>query len=207
MTAPATRAVPLTQDAVVDAALRIVEDHGAEALTMRRLADEIGAAVTAIYHHVGNRDALIDLLVDRLMADMGSVHPSGRAPRTRIRSIASEWREKLLAHPHLIGLAHERAKTPMMFAPIQAALAKELARLGLHGEKAALAVRAVQCHVVASVLLERAGGRSPVQDLTDPTWWAEMADDPELVADLSGPPDYVTVFDYGLDALLATLPR
>jgi TetR/AcrR family transcriptional regulator, tetracycline repressor protein len=206
MTAPA-RTVPLTQDDVVDAALRIVEEYGVEALTMRRLADEIGAAVTAIYHHVGNRDVLIDLLVDRLMADMGSVHPRGRTPRGRIRSIAEEWRAKLLAHPHLIGLAHERAKTPMMFAPIQAALAAELARLGLHGHKAALAVRTLQCHVVASVLLERAGGRSPVQDVTDPAAWSETADDPELVAGLSGPPDYVAVFDYGLDALLATLPR
>jgi AcrR family transcriptional regulator len=205
MSAPA-RAVPLTQEAVVDAALRLVEEYGASALTMRRLAEEIGAAVTAIYHHVGNRDALIDLLVDRLMADMGSVHPAGRVPRTRIASIAREWRAKLLAHPHLIGLAHERAKTPMMFAPIQAALATELAALGLHGESAALAVRALQCHVVASVLLERAGGRSPVQDVTDPAAWSAAPEDPELVRSLAGPPDYYAVFDYGLDALLATLP-
>lgn len=205
MTAP-SRAVPLTADDVVEAALRIVEAEGVAALTMRRLADEIGAAVTAIYHHVGNRDALLDLLVDRLLDDMESVRGAGRTPKARIASLAHRWRDELLAHPHVIGLAHERAKIPVMFQPIQAALATELAALGLHGEEAALAVRALQMHVVSSVVLQRTASRGPTQDVTDPTAWPTAPDDPALVEGLSGPLDYDTVFAYVLDALLARLP-
>jgi AcrR family transcriptional regulator len=205
VTAPA-RGVPLTSDDVLEAALRIVETDGVEALTMRRLADEIGAAVTAIYHHVGNRDALLDLLVDRLLLEMGSVRGTGRTAKARIGSLARRWRSELLAHPHLIGLAHERAKTPLMFQPIQAALATELAALAVHGEDAALAVRALQFHVVSSVVLERTASRGPSQDVTDPTAWPTAPDDPELVASLAQPLDHEAVFTYGLDALLAALP-
>ena len=205
MTAPA-RTAPLTADDVVEAALRIVETDGPEALTMRRLADEIGAAVTAIYHHVGNRDALLDLLVERVLLDMGSVRGSGRTPKARIASLTRAWRAQLLAHPHVIGLAHERAKIPQVFQPIQATLARELAALGLHGEDAALAVRVLQFHVVSSVVLERTASRGPTQDVTDPTAWSETPDDPELVASLARPLDHTTVFDYTLDALLARLP-
>src|SRR4051812_42036057 len=139
---------PLTSGAVVDAAWRLVEEYGADALTMRRLADEVGAAVTAIYWHVGNRDALLDLLVDRIIDDMGHVRATGRSPKARIASLARSLRRKLLARPHLIGLAHERSRTAALFQPVQAALARELAAIGLHGNDAALAIRVIQCQVV-----------------------------------------------------------
>lgn len=204
-TAPAERR-PLTSDAVVDAAWRLVEEHGADALTMRRLADEVGAAVTAIYWHVGNRDALLDLLVDRIVDDMGHIRASGRTPKARIASLARSLRRKLLARPHLIGLAHERSKTNALFQPVQAALAKELAALGVHGAEAALAIRVLQSHVVANVVLERTASRGPVHETTDVTLWPENQDDPDLVAGLAQLPDFDEVFDYGLRALLATLP-
>ena len=44
---------PVTRDAIVDAAMGLVEAQGIDALTMRRLSDELGVAVTAIYWHVG----------------------------------------------------------------------------------------------------------------------------------------------------------
>jgi AcrR family transcriptional regulator len=206
MTASTSERRPLTQDTVVDTAFRLVEEYGAPALTMRRLADELGAAVTAIYWHVGNRDALIDLLVERIVDDMGDVTPAGRTPKTRIASLARSLRRKLIARPHLIGLAHERSKTAALFQPVQAALARELAALGVTGSEAALAIRVLQCHVVASVVLERTTSRGPTRQVTEPTLWPENQDDPELVRGLATEPDFNEVFEYGLEALLATLP-
>jgi TetR/AcrR family tetracycline transcriptional repressor len=205
-TAASERRAPLTSDAVVDAAWRLVEQYGADALTMRRLADEVGAAVTAIYWHVGNRDALLDLLVDRIVDDMGHIRPTGRTPKARIASLARSLRRKLLERPHLIGLAHERSKTNALFQPVQAALAKELAALEVHGARAALIIRVLQSHVVATVVLERTASRGPVHETTDVALWPENQDDPDLVAGLATQPDFDEVFDYGLRALLATLP-
>ncbi len=199
------RSGPLTRNLVVEAALRLVEEQGSEALTMRRLADDLGAAVTVIYWHVGNRDALLDLVVDHLLEDMVAVHAAGVTPVERIASLARQLRAQLLARPHLIALAHQRHKTPAMFQPVQAALARELAALGLRGAAAAPVVRALQFHVVASVVLQRTASRGPSDDVTDPAAWPDAPDDPELVAALSGSPDFDAAFEYGLGALLATL--
>lgn len=178
-------AASITADLVIEVAGRIVDEHGADALTMRRLADELGVAVTSIYWHVGNREELVDALVSRLVADVGSVRARGRDPRERIASLALGLRRKLLERPQLIALAHERSQTPVMFAPVQTAIADELAALGLRGADAERVLRALQLHVVSSVLLERTVER--------------------LGADQ--PVDTLEVFEFTLQALLAAIPH
>jgi AcrR family transcriptional regulator len=178
-----TGARPLTADLVIDVAGRIVDEHGTEALTMRRLADELGVAVTSIYWHVGNREELVDALVERLLADMGTLRPRGDDPRERIASLARGLRKKLIERSHLVALAHEQLKTAVMFQPVQAAIADELAELGLHEDEAALALRALQLHVVSSVVLERTIVRYGTSEPVDP----------------------LEVFEFTLQALLAAL--
>lgn len=195
----------LTGGDVVDAALRIVEREGAGALTMRRLADELGTAVTAIYWHVGNRDALVDLLVGRLLDDMGHLRASGRLPRSRVASLAHELRAQLLARPHLVALADQRGMSGAMFQPVQAALAGELASLGITGRRAATVIQMLQCHVVASVVLARAVDRSPAHDGVGSLDWPGGVTDRELVEALATEPDLDTAFRVGLDALLDRL--
>jgi AcrR family transcriptional regulator len=192
----------VSQESVVDAAIRIVEEGDLDALTMRRLAAELGTAVTSIYWHVGNRDALVDLMVDKLLADMRDVTVGGRTPRARVTSLCKQWRQRLWDHPHLIALAHERNKTLAMFQPMQAALAHELHAVGLRGKDAAVAIRGLQLHVVSSVVIERTAQRGPTTDATDPTAWPALTDDPELIAALSAQVDYRAAFDVTLEALL-----
>jgi AcrR family transcriptional regulator len=199
------RAQPVTREEVVETALCLVEENDVSALTMRRLAAELGTAVTSIYWHVGNRDALIDLLVERLLADMGTVRPAGRTPRARVTSLLRQWRGRLWDRPHLIALAHERGQTAAMFQPLQAALADELQAFGLRGRAAARVIRVLQVHVVASVVMERAATRGPATNPTDPAVWARSTSDPELVEALAEPLDYAAVFALGVDALLDEL--
>lgn len=202
-----SEAATLTAQDVVDAAGRIVEADGLDALTMRRLSDDLGVAVTSIYWHVGNRRALLDALVDRVLADMGMVEAIGRTPRERMASLARQLRMKMLERPHLIALVHEQAKTPLMFVPVQAAMAAELAALGQRGATAALSLRALQMHVIASVVLERTIERHPTAQrapFDDPAWSRDLADD-ELIAELSREPDRVALFEFGLQALLDAL--
>ena len=205
---PATESTtPLTAQDVVEAAGRIVEQDGLDALTMRRLSDDLGVAVTSIYWHVGNRRAVLDALVDRVLADMGMFQAIGRTPRERMASLARQLRNKMLERPHLIALVHEQAKTPLMFVPVQAAMAAELAALGQHGATAALSLRALQMHVIASVVLERTIERHPTAQRPpdeSAAWLGEHAD-AELVAELAREPDRVELFEFGLQALLAAL--
>lgn len=206
MTEAARRDSPVTRDEVVDTALQLIEDHDVTALTMRRLAAELGVAVTSIYWHVGNRDALLDLLVERLLADMGEARLSGRSPRARITSLLRLWRRRLWERPHLIAVAHERGQTAAMFQPLQSALARELRAVGVEGREAAQAIRVLQVHVVSSVVMERAAGRGPATNATDPAVWATATEsDPTLVAALAEPVDYDTVFELGTEAFLQHL--
>jgi TetR/AcrR family tetracycline transcriptional repressor len=198
----AARTQQVSRELVVETALRLIEENDITALTMRRLAAELGTAVTAIYWHVGNRDALLDLLVDRLLVDMGTVRVAGRTPRTRIRSLARQWRRRLWDHPNLIALAHERGKTAAMFEPMQAQLAEELRAVDLTGQAAATVIGAVQFHIAASVVMERTASRGPASDVTDPGAWPPSYEDRELVDALSVPVNYLAVFELGLNALL-----
>ena len=201
--APA-RTGALSKDDVVAAAAQIVLEGGVAALTMRRLSEALGVAVTSIYWHVGNREALLGLIVDRLLAELEAVKPRGAQPKQRIASLCRDWREALVGRPHLVGLAHHQHRTSTMFLPMTLALAEELAALGLRGEPAAFAVRSLQIHIVASLLLERTAG---YDEQAEPLHWPQPLTDPALVAALETPPDYRAIFDAGLVAILATLPE
>ena len=70
---------------------------------MRRLSDDLGVAVTSIYWHVGNRDAVLDGLVDRLLDRMETLRALGDTPHERMASLARQLRSTLLERQHLVG--------------------------------------------------------------------------------------------------------
>lgn len=84
----------LTREEVLEAAASLVKQHGPAALTMRKLAAELGTAVTSIYWHVGNRESLLDALVERTVRDMGAILPApvrGPAPPAPRPTGSSPW--------------------------------------------------------------------------------------------------------------------
>lgn len=194
---------PVTADEILEVAGNIVERHGVDALTMRRLSDDLGVAVTSVYWHVGNRDAVLDGLVDRLLDRMETIRAVGATPIERMASLARQLRATLLERQHLVGLAHERDRSPAMFLPVQQALAVELETIGLTGSEAALRLRVLQVHVISSVLMDRAAARNASHGTVDPDLWPKDFPDRELVAALADPAAYDTVFEYGLHVLLS----
>jgi len=94
---PLTRA-PLNQDRIVRAALAIADAEGLDALTMRRLALELGAAPMAAYSHFRDKRELLTAVVDAVMAEVELPDVDGRW-RKPIRRLAESFRRALLAHP------------------------------------------------------------------------------------------------------------
>lgn len=197
----------LTRDEVLDAAAALVKQHGPQALTMRKLAAELGTAVTSIYWHVGNRESLLDALVERTVQEMGAIRPVGRTPAQRVVSVARRLRRELRERPHLIAMVHERGLTERMFLPAQQALVHEVHAAGLRGARAAEAVRAVQFQVVGFVLVERNSERSPVQSPGKGELWdARTAEqDPALARALARPADPERLFTSSVRALVSAL--
>jgi AcrR family transcriptional regulator len=56
---------PLSRDRVLDAAIRVADRGGVATITMRRVAQELGVEAMSLYHHVPNKDAILDGVVDR----------------------------------------------------------------------------------------------------------------------------------------------
>jgi TetR/AcrR family transcriptional regulator, tetracycline repressor protein len=196
---------PITAEVILETAARLIEHDGVDGLTMRRLAEDLGVAATSIYWHVGGRDKLLDSLVERLLGEMATLPVEGADPVERIASLARLQRRALIERQHLLGVAHERNRTPQLFLPIQQALATELADVGVKGTDAALVLRAIEVHVISSAVMQFSAVRGAKHDEEDPTLWTDDWPDQALVEALQSPTDYDAVFDYGLKALLRPL--
>jgi AcrR family transcriptional regulator len=105
---PAARQrAPLSRERVLDAAIALARRDGIEALTMRKLADELGAGAMSLYHHVPNKDQLLDGMVDIVF---GEIEPPSTDLdwKTAMRRRAISTRAALKRHPWAIGLMESR---------------------------------------------------------------------------------------------------
>ncbi|MEU9029178.1 TetR family transcriptional regulator [Streptomyces sp. NPDC048383] len=197
----------LTREEVLAAAASLVMRDGPAALTMRGLAAALGTAVTSIYWHVGNRESLLDALVERTVREVGAITPTGTTPAARILSVARILRRELRTRPHLVAMVHERGLTDRMFLPAQQALVHEVHAAGLRGARAADAVRAIQFQIVGFLLVERNRERSPAQSPAEGELWdpAAAPDDPALARALARPADPEHLFLLSVRALTEAL--
>jgi len=62
-------AEPLTREKIVDAALRLLEREGLQGISMRKLATELDAGAATLYWHVGDKEQLLGLLLDRIVGE------------------------------------------------------------------------------------------------------------------------------------------
>lgn len=68
----------VSQEAIVDTGLRLLDDHGLAGVSLRRIARELGVQPPTLYWHVSNKRQLLDLMAERLIA---RVRPDGSGPR------------------------------------------------------------------------------------------------------------------------------
>jgi AcrR family transcriptional regulator len=105
--ASAERRHPLSRQRVLRAAVALADEGGIGSLSMRRLAQELGVEAMSLYHHVANKDDILDGLVDVVFGEIDL--PSGEAGwRAAMRRRAISIREALLRHPWAVGLMESR---------------------------------------------------------------------------------------------------
>jgi AcrR family transcriptional regulator len=115
------KGAPLRREQIVKTALALVDREGLKALSMRRLGAELGVDPMAVYYHVPNKQALLDAIVEAVMAgiDLSVDHPAD-SPEQRILAAARAYRDAMLAHVNAlpIVLAHGPA-TPVAMRPVE----------------------------------------------------------------------------------------
>jgi AcrR family transcriptional regulator len=99
---PAAR-VPLTRERVLATALRLVDDEGLDALTRRRLGQELGRDAMTLYRHAPDKAALLDGIVELVMDEL-DIPEGGQDWQTQLARTAHDFRRLALAHPHVVSL-------------------------------------------------------------------------------------------------------
>jgi AcrR family transcriptional regulator len=92
----------------VEVALQIVDADGLDGLSMRRLGGELGADPMMVYRHVADKDALLELVLDRVRAEMVIPQPPPDDLAALFEAIFVEYHRVLAAHPNVIPLATRR---------------------------------------------------------------------------------------------------
>jgi AcrR family transcriptional regulator len=111
------RRVPLSRSRVLRAAVKVADDGGIEILTMRRLAEELGAEAMSLYYHVANKEEVLDGIVDTVVAEINDVVERIDTPTAgaawkqaaRLRILAA--RQVLLRHPWAPRIIESRTAT------------------------------------------------------------------------------------------------
>ena len=96
------RRAPLNRERVLRTALALADEGGFEALTMRKLAKELGVEAMSLYNHVANKDDLLDGMVDLVFAEI-EPPPTDVDWKTAMRRRAISTREALARHRWAIG--------------------------------------------------------------------------------------------------------
>ncbi|MFF9869720.1 TetR/AcrR family transcriptional regulator [Streptomyces sp. NPDC013953] len=103
----------LTRQTVLEAAVRLVDREGMKALSMRRLGAELGVEAMTLYHHVPSKSALLDGMIEQIVAEAVPPEFGAATWREDLRAYAHALMAALAAHPHAVPLLLSRpALTP-----------------------------------------------------------------------------------------------
>ncbi|MEV4180379.1 TetR/AcrR family transcriptional regulator [Streptosporangium canum] len=199
---------------MLEAAIRVADRGGVEAITMRRVAQELGVEAMSLYHHVPNKDAILDGVVDMVFAAIELPSAECGDWRDAIRARASSARVVLSQHSWALGLMDSRRTPGTATLRHHDAVLGVLREAGFTLPMAAHAVSLIDSYVGGFVLQE---ANLPV---TTPDDVGEVAGDildhlpadefpylTEMIVDHALQPgyDHTSEFGYGLALILDAL--
>ncbi|MGE4251281.1 MAG: TetR/AcrR family transcriptional regulator C-terminal domain-containing protein [Parvibaculaceae bacterium] len=121
---------PLSTDRIVASAVDLLDAEGIDGLTMRRLAERVGAGAMSLYWHVDNKEAVFDLALDSVLDYRGPQTPKPQDWRGDVVHMLEDWRACMLRHPWSAALLPRRALGPNMLARLEL-LSQALSRAGV----------------------------------------------------------------------------
>ncbi len=114
----------LSQEQIVSAALKLIDEKGLEGHSMRALGAELGVDASTLYYYIPGKSELYSLIVDEIVRgiDLSADDPS-RSFEDRLVAMAMEYRRALLAHPRALPLLQSRSmRTPTQLRTVETAL-------------------------------------------------------------------------------------
>jgi AcrR family transcriptional regulator len=217
-TAPSkNRRKPLTRERVLRTAVALADRGGLEALTMRRLAKELGVEAMSLYNHCASKDDLLDGMIDIVFSEIEPPSPDDDW-KTALRKRAVSTREALARHRWAIGLMEGRTDHGPANLRLHNAVLECLRGAGFSVEMAVHAYSVQDAYIYGFALQERDMSHESSTDFAASAQrqmreYEPVLDDyPHLVEVVGGyiakeGYDYATEFAFGLDLILDGLDR
>lgn len=203
----ARRRQPLSRDAIIDAAVQILDREGVDALTVRRLGEELGTGSATLYWHVASKNELVELVYDHVVGDVVLPEADTSQWQAQLEDVAWQIYRIMLRHNDLVRLSIGRIPVgPKMLRVIEWNL--ELLRgAGVPDRAAAYFGDIFGRYLDASVLEVNATSGPPIEQVT--SYFAGLPADqfPNITAltETMFAADNDERFQFGLDLLIRGL--
>lgn len=196
----------LSRDRIVAAAISLIDREGADAVSMRRLAAELGVGVMSLYNHVPSKSALLDAVAETVLSRIEFTDDPSAHWTDRVRMQARAFRRIAREYPRctMVVVSRDLGSTAGLL-PVERALAT-LRDAGFDGGEAVRMLRVFIAYIVGSLLREVgvtpafAPVRPDVADV-DPDLFPLIA---ELAPDLMACDDEEE-FEFGLELLVQAM--
>jgi AcrR family transcriptional regulator len=205
----------LTRQRALRAAIELADANGVEALSMRKLGQQLGVEAMSLYNHVASKDDLLDGMVDLVFGEIG-LPPNDENWKAAMRQRALTAREVLARHPWAIGLLESRLRPGQATLQHHDAVLGCLRRAGMSVAMAAHAYSLLDSYIYGFALQQISlpfQAPENVPDVADafmrqfsPESYPYLT---EMVVDHALQPgyDYADEFVFGLDLILDGLER
>ncbi|MGV9991312.1 TetR/AcrR family transcriptional regulator C-terminal domain-containing protein [Streptomyces sp. NPDC003374] len=187
-----------SREAITAAAVAVADAEGLDAVTMRRVAAEVGAGVMSLYSYAPDKETLLELMVDHVSGELPATGETTGDWRADLKAIAHLQRAHMLRHPWLpAALSTHRTPGPRTLAFLERALAA-LRPSGLDGAARLEVFAQITAFVAGHVgheIAQAAAARSPERSAAEARYLAAVAADgrhPELAEALAAPRRPVT---------------
>ena len=152
-----------TEDEILDAALALLDQGGAAAVSVRGVAARVGVAPNAVYTYFPDKATVVKALVERLLGEVDHDVFADRAQpwRHRVEALALELRARLMAHPGAVALMIGGPMDGPNALALNERLLELLADAGLNPVDAARAAYLLAVYVFGSIALEIADLHQP----------------------------------------------
>jgi AcrR family transcriptional regulator len=209
------RRAPLSREAIVDAALAILDADGVDALTIRRLGQELGTGAASLYWHIAGKDELGELVYDRIMGEIEVPEPDPSRWQDQLKDLTRQAYSVMLSHNDAVRLSIGRPPAGPNTLRIVEWMLALMRGADIPDQPAAYFGNTLGRFLDASVLeattATRAGNGESDPDGPDMMreYWASLPPDqfPNLtaLAETTFAADTDDLFEFGLDLLIRGL--
>jgi TetR/AcrR family transcriptional regulator, tetracycline repressor protein len=167
----------LSRELIIKEALALLDEHGPGALSMRRLADRLGVAPTALYTHVRGKADLIEGLIDQVYAGLTLELDRSGDWTQQLATLSQDVRDHLLAHPAVVPYALQQPGLGPHSLRLGEAIYDILRPAGFSDQAVVGTVYALLTYILGFVALEvpRAGSDPQTSDEFVRRMWAFFA--------------------------------